>query len=131
MEKNQSSFIVIPFKPMPVKNMKMPLKRKDGGVSLIDKPEAREYKKKLDEYLLENYSNIRFEGKVSIGYHFYISTNGRIDCSNMLQGIEDALQRVGIIEDDTWQKCSIAYAEGFPVASKKDERSEIMIFNNN
>lgn len=105
--------------------------RKNGTLTIVDTPKAREYKKQVDAFLRENYGNVRFDGKVAIGYHFFLATNGRQDCTNMAQGIEDAFQRVGIMDDDTWQKCSVAYADGFPCATKEEERSEVMIFSDN
>ena len=71
------------------------------GKKVIDKPEIRKFKKWLTDYLIENYGDLKFEGKVSIGYRFYMEDNRRIDCSNMLQGIEDCLQKAGIIKDDS------------------------------
>lgn len=117
--------IDIPGKILSVKNMKM---SPAGTNKVIDKPEAREWKKWLTDYLISEYGNIRFEEKVSIGYKFKMPGMSRQDCSNMIQGIEDCLQKAGIIRDDTWQLCSIAYAYGELAKSSKEVGAEVCIF---
>ena len=126
IEPNEYTVITIPGKMLGIKNGKMCSK---DGKKVIDKPESRKFKKWLTDYLIENYGDLKFEGKVSIGYRFYMEDNRRIDCSNMLQGIEDCLQKAGIIKDDSWQWCSIAYAEGELAKSKKEVRAEVMIID--
>ena len=118
--------IIIPGKALSVKNDKMVSK---DGKKIIDKPEARKWKKWLTDYLVENYGNIDFtDHKVSAGYKFYMPDNRKQDPSNMLQGIEDCLQKAGIIKDDSWQFYSIAYAFGELAKTKKDARIEVTLF---
>ena len=94
IEPNEYTVITIPGKMLGIKNGKMCSK---DGKKVVDKPEIRKFKKWLTDYLIENYGDLKFEGKVSIGYRFYMEDNRRIDCSNMLQGIELLMLRASLL----------------------------------
>lgn len=118
--------LVVPGVARSVKNEKMPSK---GAVpKLIDKPEARKWKKWLYDYLVENYGNIKFDTRVSVYYKHYLPDMKRRDLSNMIQGIEDCMVRAGIIVDDSVQWYSISGVDGCIVKDPKNARCEVYIY---
>lgn len=59
-----------------------------------------EFEAKAIKYLEENYSNIKFEGAVYIDYKFFMKGKLDADADNLEAGINDVLEKTGIIDND-------------------------------
>lgn len=67
------------------------------------------------------------DSKVSIAYMFYVKDNRRRDLSNMIQSVEDALVKAGLLKDDSWQHVSIAGADA--EIDAESPRAELWIYD--
>lgn len=65
------------------------------------------------------------DGKVVITYMFYVKDNRRRDLSNMIQSVEDALVKAGLIKDDSWQHIALGSADA--EIDKDNPRAELWI----
>jgi len=93
------------------KNAKrMAINRRTGKPFPVTAPQVKEWQKSAHQQLTTQYKG-KAEGKVCIGYSFFVKDKRRRDIDNMIASVNDAVVKAGLIEDDDWQHLSIGGAD--------------------
>ena len=112
--------------PRSKKNSMVVGKRKDGSTYVGQNEKYQAFEKKVINLVEEQDLQLHINTLINVKVHFYCESRRKIDITNLLGAIDDALVKAGVIEDDN--RNIIAAHDGSRVYwDKEHPRIEIWI----
>ena len=117
--------ITIPFEPKTKKNSQRILINKVTGKPFIMPSKAAEKYTANVAYFLPR-PRLYIDYPVNIKYHFYMKTRRKVDLTNLMECMDDALVRWGTLQDDN-SRIIVGHDGSRVLLDPKNPRTEIWI----